>query len=97
MTDSAIVAVNLRGSRIALGVSQSRLARLSGVSRFRICAFELGDGSLSPDAQNRIREALRTEAGRLRSISDQIDLDQAQPGPELSFEHGADLAERARD
>jgi hypothetical protein len=52
-----------------LGLSQSRLARLSGVSRFKICTYELGNGALSQDEQNRIREALQAEAERLRSIS----------------------------
>jgi hypothetical protein len=49
-----------------LGISQSRLARLSEVSRFKICVFELGSGSLTADEQSRVREALRAEAERLR-------------------------------
>jgi hypothetical protein len=47
---------------------------MSGVSRFKICTFELGSGSLRPDEQDRIRRALRGEADRLRSIPAQIDL-----------------------
>jgi hypothetical protein len=58
---------------MALGVSQSKLARLSGVSRFKICLFELGDGSLTSDEQIRIREALLVEAERLRQISAHFD------------------------
>jgi hypothetical protein len=68
MSNSATVAENLRGNRIVLGVSQSKLARLSGVSRFKICLFELGDGSLTADEQIRIREALQAEAERLRQV-----------------------------
>jgi predicted transcriptional regulator len=66
--------MNLRGHRNTLGISQSRLARLSRVSRFKICLYELGDGPLAPDEQDRIREALRAEADRLRSIPAQIDV-----------------------
>jgi predicted transcriptional regulator len=74
MSSSATAAESLRGNRIALGISQSKLARLSGVSRFKICLFELGDGSLTDDEQIRIRQALQTEAERLRQVSTQFDL-----------------------
>jgi hypothetical protein len=50
------------------------LARLAGVSRFKICMYELDGGSLTPDEHNRIREALLGEANRLRSLSLSIDL-----------------------
>jgi predicted transcriptional regulator len=79
MSNSATGVENLRSSRIALGVSQSKLARLSGVSRFKICSYELGDGAMSPDQQSRIREALQAEAERLRSISIHIEFGQPQP------------------
>jgi predicted transcriptional regulator len=65
--------MNLRAHRSALGISQSKLARLSGVSRFKICLFELGDGELNEEEQRQIREALLTEAERLRNISIQIE------------------------
>jgi predicted transcriptional regulator len=68
MVESTTAAENLRASRTYLGISQSRLARLSGVSRFKICTYELGDDSLRPEEQNRIREALQVEAERLRAI-----------------------------
>ena len=70
----------LRWQRAALGISQSKLARLSGVSRFKICTYELGDGALEPDEQDRIREALETEAARLRNISVEIDFGTSQAG-----------------
>jgi transcriptional regulator with XRE-family HTH domain len=54
--------LNLRAHRSALGISQSKLARLSGVSRFKICTFELGADSLT----------LESEIERLRSISARI-------------------------
>jgi hypothetical protein len=59
--------------RNILGISQIRLARLSVVSRYKICLFELGDGSLTAEEQNRIRTALQLEARRLRSVSSNID------------------------
>ena len=68
--------MNLRTYRNTLGISQSRLARMSGVSRFKICTYELGDGSLTTDEQSRIREALHAEAERLRNISTRIDCGQ---------------------
>ena len=66
--------MNLRADRSALGISQSRLARLSGVSRFKICTFELGSGALATDELDRIEGALRAEAERLGSVSRQIDI-----------------------
>jgi hypothetical protein len=35
--------------------------------------YELGDGSLTADEQNRVREALQAEAERLRQISTHFD------------------------
>jgi hypothetical protein len=47
---------------------------MSGVSRFKICTFELGSGSLSAEEQELLRKALHNEANRLRSVSNQVDL-----------------------
>lgn len=60
--------MDLRSHREALGISQSRLARLSGVSRFKICTYELGSTKLNQDDQSRIRAALTAESDRLRQI-----------------------------
>ena len=73
--------MNLRSHRIALGISQSRLARISGVSRFKICTYELGDSSLTATEQNRIREALTAEADRLRRIPFEINIDFSGAAP----------------
>ena len=70
--------MNLQSHRNALGMSQSRLARLSGVSRFKICTYELGDGVLSIEEQNRIRETLQSEVNRLQRISCEVEFD-AEP------------------
>jgi hypothetical protein len=53
-------------------MSQSGLARLSGVSRFKICTFELGGGVLSSEERRRIKVALEAEAARLSSVSAQL-------------------------
>jgi predicted transcriptional regulator len=66
--------MNLRLQRNALGISQSRLARLSGVSRFKICTYELGGGSLSEDERQRVYAALLAETDRLRSLPGTIEL-----------------------
>lgn len=66
--------MNLRQHRSALGISQSKLARLAGVSRFKICTFELGSGSLTEAEQELIRAALQSEVERLRSIPAEISL-----------------------
>ena len=55
---------------------------MSGVSRFKICTFELGSGSLSEDEHERIEKALRAEVDRLRNISTQIALRQIAPQAE---------------
>jgi predicted transcriptional regulator len=66
--------VNLRSTRKSLGISQSKLARLSCVSRFKICMFELGDGALTTTEQLQIMTALEAETARLRSVALDIDL-----------------------
>jgi len=66
--------INLRSRREALGISQSKLARISGVSRFKICMFELGGGSLSPEECRRIKTALEAEAARIKAIAGNMDL-----------------------
>ena len=76
--------MNLRADRGAVGISQSRLARLSGVSRFKICTFELGSGALDADELERINNVFRAEADRLRSISSQIDLRLPSPDGQLA-------------
>ena len=71
--------MELRAARKTLGLSQNHLARLSGVSRFKICTFELGDGVLGPDDEDKILRALQAEAERLRNISALIDVGQLSP------------------
>ncbi len=66
--------IKLRSRREALGISQSKLARISGVSRFKICMFELGGGSLSSTECQSIKTALEAEAARIRSVTASIEL-----------------------
>ena len=61
--------MDLRSHRNLLGISQTRLARLSRVGRFKICMYELGDGSITPEEQCRLVAALKLEAQRLRAIA----------------------------
>ena len=84
--------MNLRSHRAALGISQSRLARVSGVSRFKICTYELGSGSLSQEEQDQIREALQAEAKRLRGIPGRIDIVQFQSSARTSALSHAEVA-----
>jgi predicted transcriptional regulator len=71
--------IDLRSHRESFGLSQSKLARLSGVSRFKICNFELGSGSLTADEDRRIRFALASEAARLRSVVSEFPSGEATP------------------
>lgn len=65
--------MSLRSERENLGISQSRLARLSGVSRFRICQHELGGKHLDPEELLQIETAIRQEAIRLRGLLSRIE------------------------
>lgn len=62
----------LKRDRAALGISQSRLARLAGLRRFKVVFFELGDRSLSAEDQASIRTALRAAAQRLAGVASEI-------------------------
>jgi predicted transcriptional regulator len=88
--------MNLRADRSALGISQSRLARMSGVSRFKICTFELGSGALKEDELDRIKTALLAEADRLRTVSRQIDLGRARPAKRSDCATRPDDTEKSR-
>jgi predicted transcriptional regulator len=86
MRNSTTAAETLRRSRSSLGVSQSKLARMSGVSRFKICTYEMGDSSLSADERDRIQVALQAEVDRLRNLPGKIEfgrLQSAAPDVEL--------------
>jgi transcriptional regulator with XRE-family HTH domain len=72
MTTST-VADELKSLRASIGLSQSRLARLSGVSRFKICLFELGDGKLTSEELARIRIAFQREIERFRTLSSMVE------------------------
>ena len=76
--DSTTAAEILKASRISLGLSQSKLARLSGVSRFKICTFELGGTSLTIEEQRRIALVLTKEATRLCSLAAQVCLEKLE-------------------
>jgi predicted transcriptional regulator len=82
MMAATTAVANLRACRLALGLSQSRLARLSSVSRFKICTYELGDGALNSNEQSRISGALLAEAERLRNVLIPADFGMLDEPPE---------------
>jgi len=71
----------LRSQRLALKLSQSELGRRAGVSRPKICIFELGGAALTANEQRLIRLALQREAECLRNISTQVDFGQPESLP----------------
>ena len=58
--------MNIRDHRLRLRLSQTRLAALAQVSRFKICLHERGDQQLSTEELGRIQQAFEREAGRIR-------------------------------
>jgi predicted transcriptional regulator len=78
MAVATTAAESLKKSRLSLGVSQSKLARLSGVSRFKICTFELGGTSFTIDDHRRIATALTSEAARLCAVAAQLTLNKIE-------------------
>lgn len=65
--------------RKSLRLSQSELARRSGVPRIRIHLAELGDRKLTVDEEAKVRAALQTEIDRLRNLSVVLDLEVETP------------------
>jgi predicted transcriptional regulator len=57
---------DLKNQRTQLRLSQSALARLSGVARTKICLFELGDRPLKVSEDQLIEAALTKEAQRMQ-------------------------------
>ena len=66
--------MSIKTQRNSLRLSQSKLARISGVSRFKICMFELGSGTLTTEENERIKAALAYEIARLRQLTAEFDL-----------------------
>ena len=84
--------IDLQTHRKALRISQSRLARLSGVSRFKISLFELGDGERSLEEKTSIQSALQSEADRLPNLP----VVNFAPEPEIVGARGAQVVNIAR-
>jgi predicted transcriptional regulator len=72
--------VELKSRRRRLKISQTRLATVAGVSRFKIALFELGEGKLTPDEQQHIETALRNEAKRIQQDALEIERTQFDAG-----------------
>jgi predicted transcriptional regulator len=73
--------MDLKDLRRKLKISQTRLAQMSEVSRFKIALYELGEGTLSADECSRIVEALRSEARRIQEETLDIARGQFQGPP----------------
>jgi DNA-binding transcriptional regulator YiaG len=77
-------AEELKTLRTSIGLSQSALARLSGVPRWKINTFELGGGSLSGDESHMLRCVLQVQAqaqlDRLRNLPDHVGADPQNTG-----------------
>ena len=58
-----------RNQRIAFKLSQHALAHRAGISRWRLCIHELGDGSLTGEEEHKIAEALQREAARIWQLA----------------------------
>ena len=86
---------NLLSRRNLLRISQNRVARLSGVSRYKICLFERGDGDLDAAEVERIRQALRVEADRLRRITQDVDSVTDAESTELALDDDGASGHRA--
>jgi plasmid maintenance system antidote protein VapI len=64
----------MRSLRTSIGVSQSGLARMSGVQRWRINAFELGDMDLSDEDLHKLEVAFQSHLDRLHNLPSSLDL-----------------------
>jgi hypothetical protein len=64
--------LDLKSHRLDMRISQIALSRMAQVSRFRLWAFEQGTARLTPDEEQRIQAALRSEAARLAAISNNL-------------------------
>lgn len=71
-------AADLQVRRTSLGLSQSKLARLSTVSRFKICMFELGGGNLTVLELSHLNAAFEGEAARLRDVVSRLNVSEAK-------------------
>ncbi len=58
--------MNIRDRRLRLRLSQTRLAGLAKVSRFKICLHERGDQFLNAEELGRIQQVFREEAQKIR-------------------------------
>lgn len=73
--------MELKTLRTKVRISQTRLAHESGVSRFKVALYELGQGTLTPDESSRIMNALRNEAQRIQQETSDIAQGQFQGPP----------------
>jgi len=68
------MSIDVKAARQRMSISQLRLAKLSGVSRFKIGLHEAGNSQLSDQELTRIKAALRKEARRMRDLFEKVAL-----------------------
>jgi predicted transcriptional regulator len=57
---------DLKTVRNSVHLSQSRLARLAGVSRYKICLHEMGELELASEELKRIDQAISDEVAKFQ-------------------------------
>lgn len=64
---TTLVAMDLTFQSL-FGLSQSALARLSIISCYKLCTYELGTGTLEPSERDKIRSAFENEVSRFNKL-----------------------------
>jgi transcriptional regulator with XRE-family HTH domain len=67
-TEAAESTRNLRTYRETLSLSQAELARIAGISRYKLNQYEQGCYELTPEELGQIRDALQVEIQRLQQV-----------------------------
>jgi hypothetical protein len=72
---------DFKRKRLLLRMSGSDLARKARVSRWRLGAAERGDIELTPQEMEQIQQALRREAARLQTLSQELNSERLEELP----------------
>lgn len=65
--------MDLKDKRVRLKLSQLRLARRAGVSRFKLCLYELGEGTLNPREIALLESAIAEETRRVKRMLGEVE------------------------
>ena len=84
---SAYSSRRLKLARELVGVSQKKLAELTGISYSAICKYETGNRRIDDAAAAKIADALGINVSRLVNLEDQEDgMKYASPAPRMTIE-----------